>query len=154
MTLLTGFGVILAGLITPFLIAVIVISAVAKSKGKTYKDFILGARILFAYFFVIISLFAIVIGSIVSVNAMLNYYIPDSKINTENMNKINYSDDYYTEEEKIQIQEYSEYNLEVQIENEKSNFLKESLSTISFVIIAIPIFIYFSKVVKKHKDEN
>jgi len=170
MAILGIFGGIF-GMVVPLgFIALIVVAIVNRSKGGEHKVFESGVRIIFGYFFVIASLFIIVIGSIVAVNSLLNYYIPNTNAQAPilpiktNISEISiYNEDYdknideviktTTVKDSLDKAAYDKYYQEVALQDEKSNSMRDAATAITLVIVTIPIFICFSKLVKKHKEE-
>lgn len=152
MAILGIFGVIFAMAVPVGIVALIIVAAVKKDKGLGHKSFASVVRIIFSYTFVITSLFTIVIGSIVAVNSMLNYYLPDPE-STQNYNDYSEYQGNDNSSNKQSVAFYNEYNQKVALENKRKDSLREATTSTALVVVSVPIFIYFSILIKKHKEE-
>lgn len=144
MAVLGVFGVVVMGLIPISLIALIVAAAVNKEKGNDAVKFTLGIKTVYTYIIVISTLLMIIIGSIVSVSSLLDYFLPESEVE-----HVEYDcDDYYNSSK-------CDSTLRaMRITNEKNAGLTEFLSSFALVVIAIPIFASHSKDAKKLREEK
>lgn len=113
--------------IIPVAIAAVIISAINKKNKPNSGNFETSIRNIYSYIVLIITLFAIVIGTIITFRIGLDILLPEESTNN------------YT----------SSYNNDKIDRNEN---IVEVLTTMSLVITCIPIFIYHNKLTKELRE--
>ena len=119
---------LIAGIIPIAIVALIVYAIVKKSK-ESKGGFETAIRNIYCYIILIITLFAIVIGTIAVFRVGLDVLLPEESTSS------------YT----------SAYN---NPEREKNEKIVEVFSTLSLVITCIPIFMYHNKITKEIREEQ
>lgn len=129
------------------LVAMIVYAIVNSKKGEAYEKFNSGVKIIFAYIFVIASLFAMVIGVISGTRSLLDYTMPDTIKSVANTTSV-------AESVKVYGEKNSEMTVGLQIQNDKNTAMVNFVSSITTALVAIPIFIYYGKIVKRERQKS
>lgn len=147
-----GFFIVLAViLLIVAVITMIIFAAVNRDKPNAYRVFSNGVRTIFAYIFIIFSLLSMVFGTIIGVNSILNYYYPNT------IEVVSDSDTPAVAEDKKadnDMKNINDIQVGLVIQNEKRDALQQASASFSFVLISIPLFIYFNKQARKIKKEN
>lgn len=140
-----GIFMFIALLLLPLaVIAMIIVAAVNKDKSDAYKIFSHGVKTVFSYVFIIGSLLSIIFGTILGVDAVLNYFYPDTVEIVADTEKISNNDKDYSINEKVSY----EMPAGEKIKNEKNQAIAEAAGSLSLVAVTIPVFIYFNKQVR------
>ena len=144
MTILGVFGGMLFVLIPTAIVALIVAAAIHKEKGDDGSRFSIGVKSVYTYIVIIATLFMIISGTIVSVSSLLDYFLPESEMETID-DKCNeyYSNSYCNEDMR-----------EIRIRNEKNSGITEFAGSLALVIVAAPIFVSHSREVKRLRNEK
>lgn len=136
MSILAFLGASLIFLIPSAVIALIVTAAINKEKGNDASKFANGVKTVYTYIIVIATLIMIISGTIVAVNSLLDYFLPESEMEYD-------CTDYYS-------YKYCEMTTkELRVQNEKNEGITEFASSITLIIISVPLFIMNSKEAKK-----
>lgn len=144
-----GFFIVLAViLLIVAVITMIIFAAVNRDKPNAYRVFSNGVRTIFAYIFIIFSLLSMVFGTIIGVNSILNYYYPNT------IEVVADSEGPAIAEEKKVDKDNNDMQAGLNIQNEKRDALQGAAASFSFVIVSIPLFIYFNKQATKIKKEK
>lgn len=142
MAILSVFAGIVAILIPSAIVALIVTAAINKEKGNDVEKFTSNVRTVYAYIIVIATLFMIISGTIVGVNSLLDYFLPESELESiSNDCMDNYSYRYCNATTK-----------ELRVRNEKNAGMQGFAGALAVVIVATPLFISYSKEVKNSLD--
>lgn len=129
------------------LVAMIVYAVVNSKRGEAYEKFSSGVKIIFAYIFVIASLFAMVIGVISGTRSLLDYTIPDTIKSVEDTTIV-------SESVKVYEEKSTDIVVGLKIQNEKNTAMVNFASSITTALVAIPIFIYYGKIVKRERQKS
>ena len=121
--------IVLIVCVIPIAIIATIVSAIAKKNKDEKSNFENSMRSIYCYIVLIITLFAIVIGTIIVFRIGLDILLPEESTST-------YSSSY----------EYEEI--------EKNENVVELLSTTSLVIACIPIFIKHNKLTKELRENK
>lgn len=143
MAILGFFGFLIAILIPTAIVALIVAAAVNKEKGNDALKFSTGVKAVYTYIIVIATLFIIISGTIVAVSSLLDYFLPESELESVEDCTDYYSSSYCSATTK-----------EIRIQNEKNAGITEFAASLALVVIAIPLFVTHSKEAKKLRDEK
>ena len=119
--------IILLCLLLPIAIISIIVSAIVKRNKEEKSDFENTIRGIYSYSILILSLFAIIIGTIVTFRVGLDVILPEESTSS-------YSSSYNNDEK------------------ERNENIVECLTNMSIVISCIPIFIYHNKLTKKIRE--
>ena len=147
-----GFFIALAVILLIIaVITMIIFAAVNRDKPNAYKVFSNGVRTIFAYIFIIFSLLSMVFGTIIGVNSILNYYYPNTIEVVSDTDAPAVAEDIKVDKD---IKNIDDIQTGLMIQNEKRDALQQAAASFSFVIVSIPMFIYFNKQARKIKKEK
>ena len=144
MAILGVFGVLLTILIPTAIVALIVTAAINKEKGNDVSKFFIGVKAVYTYIIVIATLFMIISGTIVAVSSLLDYFLPESELESLEYDCTDYYSSKYC----------NATTKELRIRNEKNTGITEFAASLALVVIATPLFVTHSKEAKKLRDEK
>lgn len=143
MAILAFCGAALIFLIPTAIVALIVCAAINKEKGNDASKFSNGVKAVYTCIIVIATLFMIISGTIIAVSSLLDYFLPESELETEYNCEDNYSYSYCKATTK-----------ELRVQNEKNAGIVEFASSLALVLVATVIFVIHSKEAKKLREEK
>lgn len=143
MAILAFFGVFLVFLIPTAVIALIVTAAINKEKGNGAVKFNQGVKTVYTYVIVIATLCIIIAGTITAVSSLLDYFLPESELETVEDCEDKYSSRYCGEKLK-----------ELRVRNEKNAGITEFAASLALVAVSTPLFVIHSKEAKKIREEK
>lgn len=143
MAILAFFGVFLVFLIPAAVLTLIVTAAINKEKGNGFVKFNQGVKAVYTYVIVIATLCIIIAGTITAVSSLLDYFLPESELETVEDCEYKYSSTYCGEKVK-----------ELRVRNEKNAGITEFAASLALVVIATPLFVVHSKEAKKIREEK
>ena len=144
MAILEFFGMFTLFLVPAAIVAFIVCAVINNEKGNDVSKFSNGVRTVYTYVIIIATLIMIVVGTIVAVSSLLDYFLPESEL--EYRCTDNYSSRYCKSTTKEQ-----------RVQNERNMGITEFASSLALVIVSTPIFVSYSKDAKglrEAKDKN
>ena len=148
---IVGIFIALMVCIVPIvIISIIVVAIVRKNKdGDISENFEKIIRTIYVYLLLIAFLFMIVGSVIFAVNSAVNYYIPESKI-TAIANDTTVKDIAIYPD--VQSKEIAKLQKERELKSEKNQSIIDLASALAMFAIALPMFVYHSKLAKKLKE--
>ncbi len=138
---------IMSLLIPIVIITIIVVAIVRKNKeGEKTESFEKIVRMIYVYILLICFLFMTVGSVIYAFNSAINYFIPESTVTNKYSVQPDLAKDTNYNEELRALEK------ENNLRNEKNQSLTDLVTAIAMAVVAVPMFIYHSKLARELKE--